>query len=259
MLAPRVIPVLLIEGRRLVKTVRFSDPRYVGDPMNAVRIFNRKEVDELILLDIGATAAGGGPQFEFVREIVSEAFMPVCYGGGVTTLAQMEKLFARGVEKVSLGTATENLPGLIAAAATAFGSQSVVACIDFKRKLLGGAAVATSRGQHDLKRKPADFARAAQDAGAGEILLQSIDHDGTFAGYDLPTIREVCSAVTVPVVACGGARDLADLVAAIHQGASGAAAGSLFVFQGKLRAVLISYPPPDELAKLFAAGDPPPR
>jgi cyclase len=250
MLAPRVIPILLIDGRRLVKTVRFGDARYVGDPINAVRIFNRKEVDELILIDISAPAAERGPQLDFIQEIVSEAFMPVCYGGGVRTLAQMEKLFSLGVEKVSLGAATAELPGLIGQATAAFGSQSVVACVDFKRRLLGGPTVVTQRGARDLKRSPAEMARAAQDAGAGEIFLQSVDRDGTFGGYDLAVVQQVAAAVSVPVIACGGARDFDDLAAAIGHGASAAAAGSLFVFQGKLRAVLISYPAREQLAKL---------
>jgi cyclase len=255
MLAPRVIPILLIDGRRLVKTVRFREPRYVGDPMNAVRIFNRKEVDELILIDIGSASGEREPQFEFIQEIVSEAFMPVCYGGGVRSLAQMEKLFALGVEKISLGAAAEGLPGLVSQAAAAFGSQSVVVCVDHRRRILGGATALTRRGTHDLKRKPAELARAAQDAGAGEILLQSIERDGTFGGYDLPLIKEVTSAVDVPVIACGGARNFSDLSAAIAHGASAAAAGSMFVFQGKLRAVLISYPSRDDLAKLVPPSD----
>ena len=250
MLAPRVIPVLLLEGRRLVKTERFAKPRYVGDPINAVRIFNQKEVDELILLDITASAEGRGPQFDFIREIVSEAFMPVCYGGGVTNLATMEKVFALGVEKISLGGAAETLPGLIGQAAAAFGSQSVVACVDYKRRLLGGTTAVTRRGGRDLKQKPADFARAVQDAGAGEILLQSVERDGTQGGYDLPVIQEVARAISVPLIACGGAAGLADLAAAFAHGANAAAAGSLFVFHGKLRAVLISYPSPQEMKQL---------
>ncbi len=254
MLAPRVIPVLLLDGRRLVKTVRFGDARYIGDPINAVRIFNRKEVDELVLLDLNATATGQGPQFDFVQEIVSEAFMPVCYGGGVSTLAQMEKLFSLGVEKISLGAAAEKLPGLVGEAARVFGRQSVVVCVDFKRKLLGGPTAVTRRGTRDTKRKPVDFARAAEEAGAGEILLQAVDRDGTFGGYDLPVIHEVASAVGVPLIACGGARDFNNLAAAIAHGASAAAAGSLFVFQGKLRAVLISYPAQDELMQLTPAS-----
>ncbi|HUR60221.1 MAG TPA: AglZ/HisF2 family acetamidino modification protein [Opitutaceae bacterium] len=252
MLAPRIIPVLLLDGRRLVKTTRFGDARYVGDPINAVRIFNQKEVDELILLDITATAQGRGPQFDFIREIASEAFMPVCYGGGLTTLGQLEKLFALGIEKISLGTAGEKLPGLIGEAAATFGSQSVVACVDFKRRLLGGPTAATRRGQHDLKRKPADYGRAAQEAGAGEILLQSVDRDGMMNGYDLPVVADVAKAISVPLIACGGAGSLKDVAAALAHGASAAAAGSLFVFHGKLRAVLISYPSREELLALAA-------
>lgn len=250
MLAPRVIPVLQLDGRRLVKTQRFGERRYIGDPINAVRIFNRKEVDELILLDISDTAAGRGPQFDFIREIVSEAFMPVCYGGGVRNLAQMEKLFALGVEKVSLNSACETLPGLIGEAAATFGCQSIVASIDFKRRFLGGATAMAHRGRHDLKQTPAALARAAEAAGAGEILLQSIERDGTMSGYDLVVLQAVVAAVGVPVIACGGAGGLADITAAIQTGASAAAAGSMFVFQGKLRAVLISYPSRDELARI---------
>ncbi len=258
MLAPRVIPVLLLDGPRLVKTARFREPRYLGDPINAVRIFNRKEVDELNLLDIGTAAAERGPDFGFIREIVSEAFMPVCYGGGVRSLDQLEKLFALGVEKVALNTAAATLPGLIGEAARVFGSQSVVAAIDFKRKLLGGATAVVGRGTRDLKMSPAELARAAVAAGAGEIFLQSVDRDGAMAGYDLAVIRDVAAAVNVPVIACGGAGNLADLAAALGAGASAAAAGSLFVFQGKLRAVLISYPAPAELAQLGGAARPGP-
>ena len=250
MLLPRVIPVLLIDGRRLLKTRRFAEPRYVGDPINAVRIFNDKEVDELVILDIGA-ATRHEPNFDIVREIVSEAFMPVAYGGGVRTLQQMERLFELGLEKVSLGEAAAALPGLVGEAARRFGSQSVVVCVDVRRNWRGQAIVAVGRGERTLGRKPAEFARACQDAGAGEIFLQSIDRDGTLKGYDLPLVQEVAAAVTVPVVACGGAGSLDDIRAVVKLGAS-AAAGSLFVFHGKLQAVLISYPSRPELAGLVA-------
>jgi len=250
MLLPRVIPVLLISGRRLLKTRRFADPRYVGDPINAVRIFNDKEVDELVILDIDATPQAG-PNFEVVREIVSEAFMPVCYGGGVRTLAQMERLFSLGLEKVSLGAAAATLPGLIGEAAGRFGRQSIVACVDVKRTLLGGASVVVGHARTSLGRKPAEFARACVEAGAGEILLQAVDRDGTRKGYDLPLVKEVTAAVSVPVIACGGAGGLEDLRLALQEGgASGAAAGSLFVFHGRLEAVLISYPPRADLRRL---------
>ncbi len=250
MLRPRVIPLLLIDGRRLLKTRRFAQPRYIGDPVNAVRIFNQKAVDELLLIDIGA-ATTGRPDFDLIREIASEAFMPVAYGGGVRSLADMERLFALGLEKVSLGSATGQLPGLVREAAARFGSQSVIACLDIKRPLLGGPAVYVHRGRDRVSRSPADFARACVDAGAGEILLQNIDRDGTLTGYDLDLLRSVTQAVNVPVIAAGGAGSLPHLHAAIHQGgAAAAAAGSLFVFHGKLEAVLISYPTPAELRAL---------
>lgn len=250
MLRPRVIPVLLLDGRRLVKTRRFSAPRYIGDPVNAVRIFNSKEVDELILLDLAA-ALSGRPDFDLVREIASEAFMPVTYGGGVRMLDDMERLFGLGVEKVSLGYAALRNPGLITTAAARFGRQSIVACIDAKRRLFGGCEVVTSRARESGGVRPAAFARACVEAGAGEILLQNVDRDGTRQGFDLELVRQVTAAVDVPVVACGGAGSLEDLRAVIHQAsASAAAAGSLFVFQGKLEAVLISYPRPAELADI---------
>jgi cyclase len=250
MLRPRIIPVLLLEGRRLVKTRRFHNSRYIGDPVNAVRIFNQKEADELMLLDIHA-AETGSPNFDLVREVASEAFMPVAYGGGVRTLADMEKLFELGVEKISLGYSALRDPSLIAAAAARFGSQSIMACIDVKRRLLGGHDVVTSRGRESGGRRPAEFARACVTAGAGEILLQNVDRDGTRQGYDLDLIREVAASVDVPLIACGGAGKVEDLRAAINEaGASAAAAGSLFVFHGKLEAVLISYPSPAALVSL---------
>ena len=250
MLRPRVIPLLLIDGRRLLKTKRFAQPRYVGDPVNAVRIFNEKQVDELMLIDIGA-AETGRPNFDVLREIASEAFMPVAYGGGVRTLADMEKLFELGLEKVSLGAATATLPGLIAQAAGQFGSQSIIACLDVKRTLFGSQAVWINRGRRRVSSNPADFARLCTDAGAGEILVQSIDRDGTREGYDLALVQSITKAVKVPVIAAGGASSLNDLRTAIQQGgASAVAAGSLFVFHGKLEAVLISYPSTAELLSL---------
>lgn len=250
MLRPRIIPVLLLEGRRLVKTRRFTNPRYIGDPVNAVRIFNEKEADELMLLDIGAAEAGS-PNFDLLREVVSEAFMPVAYGGGVRSLADMERLFDLGIEKISLGYSALRDPALLTAAASRFGRQSIMACIDVKRRFLGGHDVVSRRGRESGGRCPMEFAQACVKNGAGEIILQSVDRDGTRQGYDLDLIQKVTSTVDVPVVACGGAGKLGDLHAAIHDaGASAAAAGSLFVFHGKLEAVLISYPPPTALLAL---------
>jgi len=255
MLRPRIIPVLLLDGRRLVKTRRFTEPRYVGDPVNAVRIFNIKEVDELVILDLKA-ASDARPDFALIREIASEAFMPVTYGGGVRTIEDMARLFDLGIEKVSLGYAAVKTPELLTAAAQRFGRQSIVVCIDVKRRFLGRCGVATNRGRDLGDREPEAFARVCVAAGAGEIFIQSIDRDGTRKGYDLDLISRVLAAVDVPVVACGGAGSLEDLRSVIQIGASGAAAGSLFVFHGKLEAVLISYPRPAELAMLVPPPSP---
>lgn len=249
---PRVIPCLLLRGTGLVKTVKFADPKYVGDAINAVRIFNEKECDELIFLDITATPTGRGPNFDIIRDIASECFMPLCYGGGITSMTQIEQLFKLGCEKVSINSAIYTHQQLIREASQAFGSQSIVAGIDVKRSLLGKAAVYSHSGTQVQKILPQEHARRVQDLGAGEILLNSIDRDGTQKGYDLDLLREVASAVSIPVVACGGAGKLSDFRDAINAGASAVAAGSFFVFHGKHRAVLITYPRRSELLELFA-------
>lgn len=243
MVLPRFIPVLLLSNGGLVKTVRFAKPTYVGDPINAVRIFNEKGVDEIVLLDIDATIQGREPDFRLIERIASEAFVPVTYGGGISSIEQMRTLFRLGVEKVCVTSAAIENPGLLSAAAAAFGAQSIVAGIDVKKDMLGRQRVYTRRGG---KRHAIDPARCAQNlvaAGAGEVFLMSIERDGAMIGYDLPLIRRVADAVAVPVVACGGAGALADLEAAIVEaGASAAAAGSLFVFIGPYRAILINSP-----------------
>ena len=252
MLKARAIPCLLLKGAGLVKTVRFGNPTYVGDPINAVKLFNDLEVDELVLLDIAATREDLEPQFEHVGEIVSEAFMPICYGGGISQVSQAKRLFQLGVEKVAVTTAAAERPALIDELVDAFGSQSVVVGIDVKRKLLGRRRVHVRGGTRDTGREPLDFAREMVERGAGEILINTIDRDGTREGYDLPLIAEVSRAVGVPIVACGGAGSLADIRSAVDAGASAAAAGSLFVFKGPHRAVLINYPTQAELQALFA-------
>ncbi|MEW5724985.1 MAG: AglZ/HisF2 family acetamidino modification protein [Thermodesulfobacteriota bacterium] len=248
----RVIPCLLLRNRGLVKTVRFKDADYVGDPVNVIRIFNEKEVDELILLDITATPADKKPSFEVVREVAGECFMPLTYGGGVREVEDMRRLLASGVEKVSVNTAAAENPDFIRAAAREFGSQAVVVSMDVKKKLFGRYEVRTHGGRRALKDTPADYARRAQDLGAGEILLTSMDRDGTMDGYDLELIAQVAGAVEVPVVACGGAGDIYDFDRAVHQaGASAAAAGAMVVYQGKDLGVLINFPTPAELAGIF--------
>lgn len=255
MLRARLIPCLLLQDQGLVKTVRFQNPTYVGDPINAVKLFNDLEVDELVLLDVSATRQRREPAFDRIQEIVSEAFMPICYGGGVTSMEHAQRLFRLGVEKVAVTTAAVENPALVEQMAAAFGSQSVVVGIDVKRSLLGRPKVFVRGGTQDAGLDAVAFAKLAAERGAGEILVNSIDRDGMRKGYDLPLIQEIAKAVNVPVVACGGAGSLADLRAAVDAGASAAAAGSLFVFKGPHRAVLINYPTQAEL-KAVLAGPP---
>jgi imidazole glycerol-phosphate synthase subunit HisF len=251
MLFPRVIPALLLRERGLVKTVRFRKPVYVGDPLNTIKIFNDKEVDELVLLDIAATTQGRGPDIPFLAEACSEAFVPVAYGGGITTVEQMHALFTLGVEKVVVNSAAHDDPLLIRRAADRFGSQSVVASLDVKAHLLRGYRVHRANGTWDTGIDPIRYAQHMQKQGAGELLLTAIDRDGTFKGYDLDLIRAVSGSVDIPVVAFGGAASVADLGRAFRAGASAVAAGSLFVFQPPHRAVLISFPSRKDLAAQF--------
>jgi cyclase len=243
----RIVPVLLLSEGGLVKTVRFQKPRYVGDPINAVRIFNDKEVDEIAFLDIGASRSGSEPNYTLLADIATEAFMPFGYGGGVRTLDQIKRLFALGVEKVILNSVLADDPELVTRAADAAGSQSVVVSMDCRNSWLGRTSVWTHGGTRSLHRNPVEYAKEMERRGAGEILIHSIDRDGMMQGYDLEAIGEIASAVSVPVIAAGGAGSLDDLRSAIRAGASAAAAGSLFVFHGRHRAVLISYPSPEEL------------
>jgi cyclase len=252
MIATRVIPCLLLRGGGLVKTVRFSDPVYLGDPVNIIRIFNDKEVDELFLVDIMASRERRPPPYEMIARITSECFMPLGYGGGVRTLDEMREIFGLGVEKVSLNTQAVENSAFVRAAANRFGSQSIVVSIDAKRGMFGRYEVYTCGGRKRTGLDPVDAARQMELAGAGEILLNSIDRDGTLQGYDLDLIRRVASAVNIPVVACGGAGEVRHLKEAVEEGgATAAAAGSIFVFRGRHRAVLISYPTPGQLNELF--------
>tara|TARA_R110000782_G_scaffold6616_2_gene22732 strand:+ start:3592 stop:4359 length:768 start_codon:yes stop_codon:yes gene_type:complete len=248
---PRVIPVLLLRGRGLYKTVKFKNPVYVGDPMNTVRLFNEKEANEIVVLDIGATAENRGPNFDFLEDLASECFMPFAYGGGITTVDQIKRLFFLGAEKAVINAAAFDQPGLIEDAARQFGAQSIVASIDVKKKMLGGYDVFTHNGTKGRGRKPTELARELESRGVGEILINAIDRDGTMSGYDLDLIGDVAAAVSVPVVACGGASGPSDFRAAINAGAAAVSAGAYFVFQGKHRAVLISYPSEDELNTIF--------
>jgi len=246
----RVIPVLLLRGAGLVKTTKFKDAKYVGDPINAVRIFNEKEVDELVFLDIEATVSGRAPNYETLRNIASECFMPLCYGGGVRDLAQIEAILKTGVEKVSLNSALLDHPEMVREAARIHGSSTIVASIDFKRGFFGKPEAFTRAGRQATGLAPLELARRVEDLGVGEILLNCIDRDGMMQGYDLEVTKQVAEAVAVPVIACGGAGSLAHFRSAIHEAkASAVAAGAFFVFHGKHRAVLITYPSQQSLTE----------
>lgn len=257
MIRTRIIPCLLLDGAGLVKTVRFRHGKYLGDPINIVRIFNDKEVDEIFLLDIAVARSRRPPGVKMIEQIASECFMPMAYGGGVGDLAMMKALFGIGIEKVVVNTAAAERPELVREAADEFGSQSVVVSIDVRRNWLGKYRVCTHGGIRNTGREPVEYATAMARQGAGEILLNSVDRDGAMTGYDLDLIHQVANAVDVPVVACGGAGSAADLGRAVREGgAAAAAAGSIFVFQGPHRAVLISYPSDDEQHRLFQAENP---
>lgn len=250
----RLIPCLLLDNGKLVKTVQFKKPVYVGDPINAVKIFNDKEVDELVFLDINATRARKSPDFAYLKKITEQCFMPLCYGGGITSLEDIGMLFRIGFEKVSINAAAVDHPELISEAAKVYGSQSIVGAMDVGTNLFGKAVVKTVNGAHSTKYSPGEYAKRLEEAGAGEIFLNSITQDGMMEGYDCELISEVADSVRVPVIACGGAGSLQDCKRAIDSGASAAAAGSIFVFWGVNKAVLINYPDSSETAALFAAS-----
>ncbi|OGU17162.1 MAG: imidazole glycerol phosphate synthase subunit HisF [Ignavibacteria bacterium GWB2_35_12] len=247
MLKTRVIPCLLLKEGGFVKTARFSKPRYLGDPRNIVRLFNEKEVDEIVILDIDATRDKRKPYFDLVRDIVSEAFMPIGYGGGITTIEDIKLLFKIGVEKVVINTQAVNKPEFISEASERFGSQSIVASIDVKKNLFGKYKVCIESGRKKCSVSPVEHAKAMEDSGAGEIIINSIDRDGTMEGYDIELIKSVASNVSIPVIALGGASKLEHFRDAVNSGASAVSAGSMFVYQGVHKAVLINYPTQDEL------------
>lgn len=245
----RVIPVLILKGRGLVKTTKFKEPKYIGDPINSVRIFNEKEVDELVFLDIDATPENQEPNFELLSDISGEAFMPMAYGGGIKTLEHIRKILSIGFEKVVIGSSGYSAPELIQNAVAIYGSQSIVGCIDARRSLLGRYELYSHSGRTRRRVGLLEHARTLELLGVGEIIINSIDRDGTLSGYDLKLIKQVSSTVSVPVVACGGASSIDDFAKAVDQGGAAAvAAGSLFVYMGPHRAVLINYPNRAELS-----------
>ena len=253
MLRPRIIPCLLVQNGGLVKTRGFKEPKYVGDPINAVKIFNEKEADELIVLDIDATAEGREPNYRLISQFAAECRMPLCYGGGVKTVEQASRIIGLGVEKVAVSSAAMENPRLVSSMARAVGVQSVVVVLDVKkRSSADGYEVWTHNGRRNTGRPPVPIAREAEALGAGEIVINAIDRDGAMTGYDLPLATQMRKAVGAPMTFLGGAGSLAhigDLIAAC--GVIGAAAGSLFVFKGPYRAVLINYPAPPQKEELI--------
>lgn len=246
---PRIIPVLLIDDRDLIKTVNFKDRTYLGDPVNAVKIFNRKGIDELSVLDIGATKSGREPDFELLKDIASEAFMPLSCGGGITTLEQVQELLAIGYEKIVINTGLIRNPNLIKQAVEYFGSQSIVASID--AKIIGNSyKCVISDGNEIVDKSPTELAKEAECLGVGEVIINSIDRDGMMQGYDIQLVRSVVEAVNIPVTAIGGAGGVADLKQVLEEAhAHAAAGGSMFVYYGRLKAVLITAPTESELLK----------
>ncbi|MCH9756372.1 MAG: AglZ/HisF2 family acetamidino modification protein [Gammaproteobacteria bacterium] len=251
MLKHRVIPCLLLKNDGLVKTKKFTQPKYVGDPINAIRIFNDKEVDELIFLDIDASKKGSEPNFKLIEQIAGECFMPLCYGGGIRTVAQAQRLFSMGVEKVCLQAAAFDDLSIINSIANRFGTQSVLVSVDLKKNWLGKHRLYHASSGKCLAEDWMSFVERAVKAGAGEIVINSVDNDGTMRGMDLESITKICQKVSVPVIAMGGVGSLQDIKLAVEAGASAVAAGSYFVFHGTHRAVLITYPNYNELENLF--------
>jgi imidazole glycerol-phosphate synthase subunit HisF len=258
MLRPRIIPCLLIHNGGLVKTQGFGSPKYVGDPINAVKIFNEKEADELIVLDIDASANGAEPNYELIAKLAAECRMPLCYGGGITTAAQAARIIDLGVEKVSVSAAAFANPQLVHEIALAVGRQSVVVVLDVRKKtglFSKGYEVCTHNAKRPVKGEPIDWAKRFQELGAGEIVVNSVSLDGGMAGYDIDLAKQIRHHITVPSTFLGGAGSVDDIAQLLRAcGVVGAAAGSLFVFKGKYRAVLINYPTHEQKDALFQAA-----
>ena len=252
MLQKRIIPILLLKNNGLVKTIKFKKEKYVGDPINAVKIFNEKEVDELVFLDITASRENRPPNFEYIEDIATECFMPFAYGGGIRSIEDIKKLFALGAEKAILNTKAIEEKNLVKKAADYFGSQSIIVSIDLKKNLIGQYRVYQHTKQKNTKLNPVDFALEMEDLGAGEVILNSVDQDGTMTGFDLQLYKNVSSRLSIPVIACGGAGKLEDISTVLNEcEVSAVAAGSFFVFHGRHKAVLITYPDYEDLERLL--------
>ncbi len=256
MLYPRIIPCLLVHNKGLVKTVKFSEPKYVGDPINAVKIFNEKEVDELMVVDIDASVENREPYYKMIENLAAECRMPLCYGGGIKTVEQAQRIFSLGVEKIAISSIALQNPSFIRQLAERVGNQSVIIVLDIKKKTFGSRyEIWTHNASKNTGRDPVEFAKQCEALGAGEIIINSIDNDGIMKGYDLTLIDKVRESISLPLTVLGGAGTLDDIGKLIKKhGIIGAAAGSLFVFKGKYKAVLINYPNRDEKESLIRAN-----
>ena len=253
MLSVRIIPALLYKKKGLVKTVKFSNPKYVGDPINAIKIFNEKEVDELIFLDIDASKENRTPNLKLIEEIAGECFMPLSYGGGITNIEEIRSILSVGVEKVIINTSALKNPNLIKEASEKFGSSTIVVSIDYKNNFFGKLSVYSVNGTKKEKFGPIELALKMQELGAGEIMFNSISRDGTMEGYDIELLERAVKQLKIPVIACGGAGKISDLSEVIKKAnVSAAAAGSLFVFYGPHKAVLINYPDSKTLKQIVS-------
>jgi len=252
MLLPRIIPSLLLHKGGIVKTRRFKNPSYIGDPINAIRIFNEKEVDELLVLDIDATKANIEPDYVLIEKVAGECFMPLAYGGGIRTIKQAKRLFELGVEKICIQTAALDNPVFIKHLSECFGSQSIMVSIDIKKNILGRPYIFSSARKKYITSNWLQLINELVLSGAGEILFNCVDRDGTLAGPDLQLITTVCNSVRIPLIAQGGIACLDDIKKAVDAGASAVAAGAFFVYHGPFRAVLLTYPSPEDLSRTFS-------
>lgn len=249
MLRPRIIPCLMMSEGRLIKTKKFKNPTYIGDPINAIKIFNEKEADELILIDIGVGKIGQEPDYELIEKCASECFMPMTYGGGIKTMHQADKIFSLGVEKIALQGALFGRPDFLSELVARYGSQSIVVSIDVKTNWYGGHGIHAKNSK--IRSDLISFLRQIELMGAGEILLTSVNNDGKMSGMDLKLISRASHTLRIPLVACGGVNSIKDIRDGLFAGASGIGVGSMFVFYGPHNAVLINYPSPDVISKIL--------
>lgn len=253
MAIPRVIPVLLLRKKGLVKTVKFHHHKYIGDPFNAVKIFNEKEVDELIFLDIDASKEDREPPYDYLKEIATECFMPLAYGGGVRSIDQIKRLIQSGIEKIIINHHSLRDSEFVRVATETFGSSTIVGSMDIKKTFFGGYQVYSHVKGTTIGLDPVKYAKDLQDLGIGELFVNNVDHDGVMKGYDLGVIKKITEAIDIPVIACGGAGTVQDIEQVILEAkAAAAAAGSMFVYHGKHRAVLITYPDQKTLSAIFS-------